>query len=113
MNAVALMQQLQADGFSVAVVDGADLVVAPADRLTDGLRTAIRANKEALLDLIAGGYPACGICPRCRKFCWRPAHSPNIGWTCAPCRASTRRAASPLHEREGAALAEGHRDRPT
>jgi len=46
--AVPLLDELKGAGFAL-VVEGDKLIVAPANRLTDATRSAIRAHKSALL----------------------------------------------------------------
>ena len=51
MSAAALLADLRARGFTLTAA-GERLLVAPADRLTDELRAAIRAQQRALLAVL-------------------------------------------------------------
>lgn len=51
MNPAAeLLDRMQSAGLRITRFDGQTIAVAPADRLTDELRWAIRANKSALVE---------------------------------------------------------------
>ena len=52
MGAATLMQDMLAAGFGLEVSAG-KLLVTPASQLTDELRTALRARKPELIELIA------------------------------------------------------------
>ena len=52
MGARELLLDLTAAGLSVSL-DGGRVIVRPSSRLTDGLREAIRAEKPALVELLA------------------------------------------------------------
>jgi hypothetical protein len=51
VNAFALHEELAAAGFSLRA-DGSQLIVTPADQLTDAHRSAIRAHKPELIEAL-------------------------------------------------------------
>jgi hypothetical protein len=51
VNAFALHEELAASGFSLHA-DGLQLIVTPADQLTDAHRSAIRAHKPELIEAL-------------------------------------------------------------
>jgi hypothetical protein len=51
MNAVAIIEKMQAAGFSLSV-DGADLIVQPPGKLTDAQRAFLKAQKARLIDAL-------------------------------------------------------------
>ena len=53
-----LAQTLQGAGLSLTVVSGNALAVSPAERLTDELRSLIRANKSALIEFVQASSQA-------------------------------------------------------
>ena len=79
MAATELLQQLRADGFTVDV-QGENLHVAPACRLTDSLRAAIQAEKPALM---AALRPAPGQAIPAARNVTRHARLLRWGWAAA------------------------------
>lgn len=94
MGARDLLTELDRNGFSV-VSDADQIVVRPASRLTDPLRTALRASKVELLGLLNGTTPrphalsetelsvAHALAwdePACKRFVDRAARLVRIGF---------------------------------
>ncbi len=94
MAAAELLYDLLAAGFSLRS-EGDRIIVAPFSRLTPQQKRAIVAYKPDLLRLLDPEPKRMGIYPRCGRFGYRPAHSPNRGWQCTPCRRGARTTARP------------------
>jgi hypothetical protein len=58
VTASELLERVRADGFTVTPGAAGTLVVAPASRLTDELRAALRCHKAEVLALLAGPPPS-------------------------------------------------------
>ena len=58
MTAAKLLERVQAEGFTLTPGAAGTLVVAPASRLTEELRAALRSRKPELLVLLGGPHPS-------------------------------------------------------